>query len=723
VPPDQFLQLALLHHQAGRYSEAEKLYRQILTQFPSHPHALHLLGMLLAQTAREQDGIEYIHQSIVAHPNVAQYHSNLGEIYRRMGKFNEAIAALNRAVQLDPRFADAQNNLSGALGDVGRFDEAIAAAHKAIALQPDFGEAYYNLGNALKSAGQPGAAIVAFRHAIQLKPDFLDAHLNLGTALQESGQFDEAVAAFSQAVRIKPDFAQAHSNLGLSLDSCGRAEEAIAAFRNAIRINSGDSRSHCNLAVTLARKGLVDQALEECSHAIRLAPESGEVHCTLGNILKDMGQIEQALAAYRRAVDLSPGDSAIHSNLLFALNLSLDCTPEQLSADHLRWAARHVHPLKPLIRPHENDPDPHRRLRIGYVSPDFCGHPVGRFLLPLLANHDHDQFQIVCYSAVPMPDGYTPRFQRHADVWRDIRALSNDEAADLVRTDRIDILIDLAMHTANNRILLFARKPAPVQAAYLAYAGTTGLDTIDFRISDPYLDPAELPREHYTEQTITLAETFWCYDPLIENLAPGSLPAASSGHVVFGCLNNFCKSSPAALTAWARILAAVPESRFQLHVLPGSTRQRVARFFCDQGIDPLRIEFIDRLSPADYMRQYRRIDIALDPFPYVGGTTTCDALWIGAPVITLGGQNAVSRGGVSILRNIGLPELIAADPDQYVRIAADLAGDLPRLTELRSSLRQRMLASPLMNAPRFARNMEDVLRRMWLRWCSKRPNQ
>jgi predicted O-linked N-acetylglucosamine transferase (SPINDLY family) len=390
-----------------------------------------------------------------------------------------------------------------------------------------------------------------------------------------------------------------------------------------------------------------------------------------------------------------------------------------LCEEHRRWDRNHAAPLARFIGPHLNDRSPDRRLRVGYVSPDFRHHPVGRFLLPLLESHDRRSFEIFGYASVDVPDTMTDRCRAHTDVWRNMLGSSDEQVARTIRQDRIDILVDLSVHMAKNRLLVFARKPAPVQVTYLAYCGTTGLSTIDYRLTDPYLDPPGQDEQIYTEQSVRLPETYWCYQPAIETPPVNALPALDVGHVSFGSLNNFCKVTPATLAAWGRLLQAVPQSRLLLHARSGSHRDRVRKFLAEQGVSPERLEFIDFQPMAEYFAAYQQIDVALDPFPYGGGTTTCDALWTGVPVVSLAGETAVGRGGLSILSNIGLPGLAARDPDEYVRIAAELALDLPRLTELRATLRQRMQSSPLMDAARFARGVEAAYREMWRRWCAK----
>ncbi len=547
---------------------------------------------------------------------------------------------------------------------------------------PSMAEAQLNLGSILLNDGKLDEAFGCFSEAIELKPNFAEAHSNLGNIYRAQGKLDDAVNAYHRAISLKPEFLIAHNNLGVALTDLGKMDEAIAAFRRVLEMNADYAQAYHNL----------------------------------GNIYKDQGLIDDALACHRRAVALKGDDSRMHSNLLYALHLDPRQDASSLFQEHYNWARRHADPLKKLIKPHTNSRVRERRLKIGYVSPDLTFHPVGRFLLPLMEHYDRTGFEVTCYSDVRVPDQLTQRLSSLSGQWRNIVGVSDDEVAQMVRNDGIDILIDLAMHFADNRLLLFARKPAPVQASYLAYCSTTGLDTIDYRFTDAHLDPPGSGDAHYSEKSFRL-ESYWCHWPCIATPDVGPLPAATSGRVTFGCLNNFAKASAPALALWCQLLHRVPHSRLILHAKEGSHRQRVFDLFKDQGLDPQRLRFLSRMTAPAYFAAYQEIDICLDPFPCGGGTTTCDALWAGVPVVSLAGRTAVGRAGASILNNAGMAELVAQSEEQYVQIAAALAADLPRLASLRAGLRKRLQRSPLMNAARFTRNLESAYRQMWHRWC------
>jgi predicted O-linked N-acetylglucosamine transferase (SPINDLY family) len=365
-----------------------------------------------------------------------------------------------------------------------------------------------------------------------------------------------------------------------------------------------------------------------------------------------------------------------------------------------------------------NDPNPDRRIRVGLVSADFMEHPVGRFILPLLANHDRTAFEMVCYSDARAPDALTAQLRGHADMWRDVWELSDEKLAEQVRADKVDVLVDLSLHTRGHRLRAFARKPAPVQVSYLGYCGTTGVKTIDYRLTDRYLDPPDADVSIYSENSVRLSGCYWCYQARPEAPPLAAPPAASHGFVTFGCLNEFSKVSMPALDCWAEILSKVPGSRLVMLAPEGSSRQRVRDQLASHGVAPERAEFIVRLRMDKYLELYNGIDICLDPFPYTGGTTTCDALWMGAAVVSLAGEMATARGGMAILSHIGLPELVAQTPEHYVGIASGLAGDLRRLANLRAGMRERLRNSPLMDAQSFARDVELKIREMWRNWCT-----
>ena len=706
----------------GKLDEAILAYRRAVQRRPDLAEAHNNLGLALTERGEPDEAIACHRRAVQLRPDDARSHNNMGNALKDQGKLDEAVASFRRALRLKPDYAEVHNNLGNALTNQGKPDEAAACYRRALELKPDFPEAHGNLGNALRDQGRPDEAVACYRRALELKPDYVDARISLGNVLADRGNLDEAVACYRRVLELKPDYAEAHSNLGNAMNDMGRPDEAVACHRRALELKPDYAEAHSNLGNAMKYQGTLDEAVACYRRALELKPDFAEAHTNLGNALKDQGRPDEAVACHRRALELNPDYAAAHSNLVYTQLLCPGYDARAHYEEQRRWNQQHAEPLLKLIQPHLNDRSPDRRLRVGYVSPDFRSHPVGWFLLPLLESHDRASFEISCYASVRIADKTTDRCRVRADVWRDVLGLSDEQVAQTIRQDRVDILVDLTMHTGNNRLLVFARKPAPVQVTYLAYCGSTGLGTMDYRLTDPYLDPPGRDEQFYSEQSVRLQETYWCYQPPIAMPPVNPLPALEAGHVSFGSLNNFCKVSPPVLAAWSRLLKAVPGSTLLLHAHAGSHRDRVRTFLTEQGISAGRLTFVDFLPTAEYFRVYQQIDVALDTFPYGGGTTTCDALWMGVPVVSLAGQTAVGRGGLSILSNVGLPDLVARDLEQYVEIAASLANDLPRLSQLRATLRGRMQKSPLMDAPRFARHIEAAYRDMWRRWCAKQSS-
>jgi predicted O-linked N-acetylglucosamine transferase (SPINDLY family) len=457
----------------------------------------------------------------------------------------------------------------------------------------------------------------------------------------------------------------------------------------------------------------LDEAAGCYQQAVKLQPGNARALVNLGQIFKTLGQLDAAIACFDRAIAIAPDLADARSGKIYTLLYHPKCEASHLLWENLLWNQWHCKPLRATRRGHVIDRSTDRKLRIGYVSPDFRDHVAGLYLLPLLKAHDRQRFEVYCYSNVRRHDAVTEQFAACATAFRDIGDMTDERAEQVIRDDRIDILVDTTLHMGGNRLLLFARKPAPVQMTFCGYPGTTGLETIDFRLTDPYLDPPEAGDAMYAERSIRLAASFWCYQPTDDSPAVRALPALESGKITFGCLNNFCKINDGVFSLWARTMQAIPDSRLLLLAPAGSARQRVLEKMKGQGIDAARIEFVDHQPRRQYLETYSRVDIALDTFPYNGHMTSLDGFWMGVPVVTLIGQTAVGRAGWSQLSNLGLAELAAREPVEFVKIASDLGCDLPRLSCLRATLRQRMQASPLMDAAGFARAVEGAYEKAW----------
>ena len=538
-----------------------------------------------------------------------------------------------------------------------------------------------------------------------------------------AGDLGRAESLLHQVLAQRPNDLEVIYGLAEIGFHTGRPDLVIAMMRRCIALDPNDGGSYHNLGNALRSKGEHDDAIAALNVAIRLMPNPADAHNTLGLTLKDLGRMDEAVAAFRRAISFNPAMAIAHSNLLLFSNYQPDIGPEELFAEHRRWAKDRETPLRSGIRANLNDRDPERKLRIGYVSPDLRQHSVAYFLLPLLENRDRDQFHVTAYSNSFVADEVSGRIQRSVDAWCSIAGAPDEQVAERIRADRIDILVDLAGHTADHRLQVFARKPAPVQITWVGYPGTTGLDAMDYRCSDPLVDPPGDATRLSSEQVLLLPRSMWCYVPLSGAPSVGPLPALNTPGVTFGSFNNFGKISSATLDMWAEILRRTPGSRLVLKnvaMRSPAVMNQAKQHFVNRGIndDQLQLMIPDQ-SLLDHLNQYNHIDISLDTFPYHGTTTTCEALWMGVPSITLEGPNHASRPGVSLLSNVGLSDLIAKTPQEYVDTAVRLAGDRPRLAEMRAGLRQRMLESPLMDGPLFARDMEACYRQAWRTWCEE----
>ncbi len=544
----------------------------------------------------------------------------------------------------------------------------------------------------------------------------------MGVGYQGSGNYEAAVACYRRAIELDPGFADVYYNLGTALHHLDRDLEAIAAYEATLRINPRFALAWSNLANTYVGLVRPDECVTAARKALEFEPRSNRAMGNLASGLQLQGDMAGAIDAYRRCLELNQADASNHSNLVYSLNFDPRYDAAALLAEHRAWAARHAEPLTAVAAPHANDPNPDRKLRVGYVSAHFRHHAVAFFSEPMIAAHDPEQVEVFCYADLRKADETTERFRARADQWRDVTRLQHEQVAQQIREDRIDILVDLAGHIGGNRLLVFARKPAPVQVTYLGYQNTTGMSAMDYRLTDAHADPPGMTDAYYTEKLVRLPSPFFCYAPPEPSPAVAPLPALAAGRITFASLNNIYKLTPDAFRVWARILARVPDSRLVvLAYSPGMFERRVREWMAAEGIDPARIEVVGKRPRYEYLQMHEHLDIALDTFPFNGHTTVCDALWMGVPSVMLEGESYASRFGGSTLLGMGLDEWIAHSIDEYVDIAVARLQDRDRLAELRSTLRGRLEQSPLVDAGRFTRNLEQAYRHMWRTWCATQP--
>ncbi|MBI1905196.1 MAG: tetratricopeptide repeat protein [Rhodocyclales bacterium] len=602
------------------------------------------------------------------------------------GDLDAAEALYKQVLGLDPEHADALH-LYGCLADSRGQDElAVSLISRAVRANRDAYPFHCNLANILARQGRLDDAIRHYRAALRIKPDFAIALNNLGTALERNNDRAAAVLCYRKAIRYQPAYPDPHYNLGLALKADGDLDAAIAAYQEVIHLRPSHVGAHYNLGNAHALAQRPVQAVAAYRAALALQADDPRIHTNLGGTLMKLGQLETAIQSFERALQLDAKDMFAQSNLIQAASYASD-DPAELRAQCERWCRTHAVVQEGVS--HANTPDMQRRLRVGYVSADFHLHAASYWIEPLFAGHDHDVCEIHCYSNGERHDDVTKRLMARADAWVDCATLDDDALAARIRADGIDILVDLSGHTEGHRLPVFARKPAPVQISWLGFPGSTGLPAMDYRFTDAVMDPPGV-EPYYAEELVRLS------------------------------FNNLAKITPPMLKLWCRILGEVPDARllFQGAGLddPDLARDVIARLE-QEGVAPERVQLLGWQGMQGYLALGQQADIALDPFPFNGGVTTFHALWMGLPVVTLSGRSAASRVGRSILSGIGLPELAVEDEAAYVSTAVALARDAERLATLRGGLRERLESSGLTGGATLAREVEDVYRRLWRRWC------
>jgi protein O-GlcNAc transferase len=769
--------VALQFHQSGQLRQAEQLYRQILQADPAHADAHHLLGVFAYQVGEFDQAVAAIGKAVTLNPHVAAYFSNLGAAHEAMGHKQDAGESYLQALRLDPANAEAHHNVGNLLFIQGRPEEAISHFQSALRSKPDYAEAqlglanslfrqgkldqaldHYQLalrcrpnypeaengiGNVLLTLGRIEDAVVHYRDALRWRPDYPEALNGLGNTLLEQGKVDEAVAHYRQALQSRPDYPEAHNGLGNALGRQDKIEEAIQSCRQALRLKPDLAEAYYNLGNALEQRDELEEVIRCYSHALQFKPNFAEAHNNLGSILLRLGEVVRALASFREALRLKPQLQTAQSNLLFALNYDPGADLDRVFQEHRIWGeaksdARcpmsEVEDIVQVGRTGEGIRDG-KRLRIGYVSPDLRYHPLTRYLEPVLTHHDRQLLEVYCFAEVPRPDAVTRRLQNLVQGWRWTCGKTDTEVADQIRRDQIDILVDLAGHTAGNRLTVFALKPAPVQVTWLGYLNTTGLKQIDYRLTDEVLDPSGVrcpesgvktdfsdsglrtPDPGHsldTEDLYRLPGGMCCFAPPADAPEVAELPCLGRGFVTFGSLNSLFKLNVSVFDLWSDVLKAVPRSRLLLyhHTLIGSAMERIRGEFTSRGIASERLDLRRGSHGPSYLRVYDEIDISLDTLPYSGGVTTCESLWMGVPVVSLCGVRPAGRNSAAILIRAGLSDWVVSTTEEYVAVAIQ-KGKIPnQLAALRMQLREQVRAK-LCDAERFTRELEAAFQNMW----------
>lgn len=682
---DAMMQNAVAAHQAGDLATAERGYRKVLKEMPGFADALHFLGLARFQHGDADAGAQYINKAIDCDRSNPLFYYNLGNVQKARGKLELAAQAHTQALKLNPDYYQAAANLGNVYHELGQLDEAVEQFKNTLRINPRDAITCNNLAATYRQCFEDMEAEHFYRLAVQLQPQYAEALSNLGVLLRDKGSLHEAEEFCRQATELQPGFAEFWVNLGSVLVRSWRLREACDCYRQALKLEPGN--------------------------ALALA--------AYGNALREQGDIDGAIDMLVRSKVREQFNSVYWDCLLFTINYNFTTS----RAKALEYSLAYDESLQFRLKELGNSPTRHSkpsvvkdRLKIGFVSADFRVHSCAYFMLPLFENLSRDRFEIYCYSNAEKADTVTERFKGLTDHWLNVVAKTDQQFATNVISDDIDILIDLSGHTNGNRLPMFAMKPAPVQATWLGYPNTTGLHNMDYRLVDAVSDPADSDAYH-TEKLLRLPHGFLCFQPLTPMPEVSALPVLGNGFVTFGCMNNFSKVTDEVLDLWVQLLQQVPDSRLLLkakQLSDGDIKARVLDHLQNQGIEAARITLHGHLpSREDHFAQYHHIDIGLDPFPYNGTTTTCEALWMGVPVICLNGDRHAGRVGASLLTHAGLPQFIATDKDHYLAIANELAGDLDKLDELRSSLRTTLQASDLCNAKQFSLDMEEAFQSMW----------
>jgi protein O-GlcNAc transferase len=564
-----------------------------------------------------------------------------------------------------------------------------------------------------------------FKNILAIQPNDINALNFLGVISFQCQNYDSAIEYIQKVTEIAPNDPLnffAYNIMGESFLKKGQLDDAINNYQKALELNPSSAEVYHSLGNAFRDKQNYTKALACYQKVTEIDPNNSLVYNNLAVVLKDIGRVNEAEKCLRHAIEKDPTCPVYYGNLLFLRNFNSQYDAQSIFYEHLQFAKRFIQPQSSLMSPYTNTRIINRRLKIGYVSPDFKFHSVAFFIEPVLNMHHRERFEIFCYSDFPFPDQVTRRIQQYTTHWRNIVGMPDEDLYDLIRKDEIDILVDLAGHASSIRMIFFARKPAPIQVSWIGYPATTGLSTMDYKLVDIYTDPPGMTERFYTEKLLRLPGSFLCYLPPSDSPEVDSLPSMKTGYVTFGSFNAFAKLSPEVLTLWITILKAVPKSHLLIKTKSFSDKEvcdHIIGFFNHEGIDSERIELINWVpSTREHLEKYNKIDIGLDSFPYNGTTTTCEAMWMGVPVITLAGKTHASRVGVSLLSNIGLPKLIAKSYDEYREIAVNLAIDTERLQKLHKKLRLMMKNSPLTNAKQFTLNLETCYREMWETWCN-----
>ena len=750
---DRILEKAISFQRAGRSHKAGELFQQVLAIDPNQPDALYHLGVMAHEAGQLEEAVQLLVKSLQLNSNHAEAFDALASVLKDQRRFPEAVEFYQNALAISPKAAYLHSNLGLVFNEMQLLNEAIACYQRALELDPKLGVAYSNLGAVYQRQGEHQKALDCYERALAFNPRLMVVLGNMGAILNDLGRFSEAVRYHEAALKIEPKLDLVQNNLGVAFYQLHRMPEAIHCYQRALELNPKSYSALNNLGNVFREQRAFEKAVVCLKKAVELQPDCSQTRNSLGAALMEQGKLDEALACFQKALELGAADPAFlvkvyrnmgvthyaagqsgeavryyrrllgldpdfsdaFSEMLFILNHLHQETPDALFAEHLRFGKQFGERLIARIKAHSNTPEKHRRLRIGFVSGDLRAHAVANFIEPVFDHYTKSEFEFFCYENFPVNDVVSERLIQKVDSWRNVDRLSDEELADQIRKDAIDILVDLSGHTGLNRLLVFARKPAPVQVTMLGYVQTTGLTTIDYRITDEDLNPAGIGDDYSTEKLIRFSGCASSFTPPEHCPPVNEPPALKNGFITFGSFNKPSKITSEMFEAWSKILTATPGARL---LVAGISSDFVVKAMASHGIGPERLELHERKSTAEYLELHHRVDLALDTYPYNGGTTSLIASWMGVPFVTLQGATAISRSGAGALKIVGLNELIAVNFDDYVQKAIAAVQDLQQLAEWRRQLRSRMLLN-IGNGKGYSKQLESAFREMWQTWCDQ----
>lgn len=727
-----------------RFEAAETAAKALVKRYPRDSFGFKALGAIYSETKRSRLAVDAMKKAVALDPHDAEVRSNLGNAYKDLRMLDEAEKCYRKALALNPSYGEVYSNYGVLLKDRGMLKDAcdcyltaiqlmpcdplnlVRLAHvlsklerqaeaeeqlnKALDLKPDYQEAIHALALLLSEQQRTDEAAALYERALANAPDDFELHNNQGNLYRSLGKVLQAEVAYRKAISINGSSATAYNNLGMVLHAQNRTLEAEATYRIAIALQPDFPEAISNLGVTLMETGRLEEAEMLYKHALNARPKQVSLLTNLGSVHKEQGRIQESVAAFYRALEVDPSFSLAASNLLFTLNQSNLSSPEALLLEAKRFGQACTERASPYGEWRSRV----GKIRVGFVSGDFHAHPVGYWIENVLSVLDRNVFELYAYATYGRVDDVTLRLMRLMDKWTPVQGISDKTCAQKIHDDGIDILIDLSGHTGNNRLPVFAYKPAPIQATWLGYFATTGIAEIDYWICDPQVMTTE-DRAVFTEEPWPLPEVYCCLTPPAFAPDVEPLPALENGYVTFGCFNNLTKINASVVETWSKILDAVPGAKLFLKTKQlddAQTRDVMQAAFAEHGITPERLIFEGASPRQELLAAYGRVDIALDPFPYPGGTTSAESIWMGVPVVTQDGNSFLSRVGKTMVTNAGLVDWVATDLNDYVAKAVAFAEDIPALAAVRRNMREYVVNAPLYDAQRFAGHFGEMLKQM-----------